>query len=133
MDFGIKFDTERLTGYALRVIRVREASDAVAMALVEYRDGRSSYLTGLQKTSCFLTDCTIRVILEGKRLIARAVTETPQPAHKAEKGYVREIELETEVEGNPYDGILVWHMGTPGTGGWQNTTMLHSIEVEYGD
>lgn len=133
MDFGIKFDTEKLTGYALRVIRVKEASDAVAMALVEYRDGRSGYLTALQKTSCFLTGCTIRVALEGRRLTARAVTETPQPVHKAEKGYAQKVELEAEVEGNPCGGILVWHTGTPGTGGWQNTTMLHSIEVEYGD
>ena len=133
MDFGIKFDTQKLTGYALRVIRVREASDAVSMALVEYRDGRSSYLTKLQKTSCFLTDCTIRVILEGKRLTTKVVTETPQPVHKLEKGCVQEVELTAEVEGNPHGGILVWHTGTPGTGGWQNTTMLHSIEVEYGD
>lgn len=133
MDLGIKFDTARLTGYALRVIRVKEASDAVAMALVEYRDGRSRYLTELQKTSCFLTDCTIRVSLESGKLTAGAVTGTPQPVQKAEKGYAQKVELEAEVEGNPYGGVLVWHTGTPGTGGWQNTTMLHSIEVEYGD
>lgn len=133
MDFGIKFDTERLTGYALRVIRMKEASDAVAMALVEYQDGRSGYLTELQKTSCFLTGCTIRVALEGKKLTATACTETPQPIHKSEKNYAHEVRLEAEVEGNLWGGILVWHTGTPGTGGWQNTTMLHSIEAEYGD
>ena len=55
MDFGIKFHTEKLTGYALRVIRVKEASDAVAMALVEYRDGKSRYPTALQMVSCYLT------------------------------------------------------------------------------
>lgn len=133
MDLGIKFDTENLTGYALRIIRVKEASDAVAMALVEYQDGRSRYLTELQKTSCFLTGCTIRVALEGKRFTASAATETPQPACSSEKNYVHEVRLEAEVEGNPWGGILVWHTGTPGTGGWQNTTMLHSIEVIYGD
>lgn len=133
MDLGIKFDTERLSGYALRILRVKEASDAVAMALVEYRQGRSRYLTALQKTSCFLTGCTVRVVLEGKRLTASAGTETPQPLHGAEKNYVHEVRLEAEVEGNPWGGILVWHTGTPGTGGWQNTTMLHSIEVTYGD
>ena len=133
MDFGIKFDTENLTGYALRVIRVREASDAVAMALVEYRDGRSAYLTDLKLASCFLTGCTIRVALEGKKLSAEVSTETPQPGFKLEKGYAREVELEAEVEGNPYGGVLVWHTGTPGTGGWQNTTMLHSIEVNIGN
>lgn len=129
LDLGIKFDTEKLTGYALRIIRVKEASDAVAMALVKYQNGRSSCLTGLQLTSCFLTGCTIRVALKGRRLCASAVTETPQPDYKAEKGYAQEIYLETEVEGNSYGGILVWHTGTPGTGGWQNTTMLHSIEA----
>lgn len=133
LDLGIKFDTEKLTGYALRIIRVKEASDAVAMALVEYQDGRSRYLTELQKTSCFLTGCTVRVALEGKRFTASAATETPQPACSSEKNYVHEVRLEAEVEGNPRGGILVWHTGTPGTGGWQNTTMLHSIEVVYGD
>ena len=122
-----------LTGYALRVIRTREASDAVAMALVEYQNGRSRYLTELLQTSCFLTGCTIKVILKGKKLTAEAVTETPQPIHKSEKGYVHEVKLEAEVEGNAHGGILIWHTGTPGTGGWQNTTMLHSIEVKYGD
>ena len=133
MDLGIKFDTEKLTGYALRILRVKEASDAVAMALVEYREGRSRYLTALRKTSCFLTGCTIRVALEGKRLTASADTETPRPAYSSEKNYAYEVKLEAEVEGNPWGGILVWHTGTPGTGGWQNTTMLHSIEVLYGD
>ena len=71
--------------------------------------------------------------LEGKKLTAAAFTETPQPIHKSEKNYVHEVRLEAEVEGNLWGGILVWHTGTPGTGGWQNTTMLHSIEVEYGD
>ena len=133
LDLGLKFDTEKLNGYALRVIRIKESSDAVAMALVEYEEGRSRYLTDLQQTSCFLTGCTLRVMLQGKKLTASAFTDTPQPAHKAEKGYVHEVKLEAEVAGNPYGGILIWHTGTPGTGGWQNTTMLHSVEVEYGD
>ncbi|MCM1541192.1 MAG: hypothetical protein NC121_08020 [Blautia sp.] len=137
MDLGIKFDTERLTGYALRVIRIKEASDAVAMALVEYENGRSRYLTELQMTTCFLTGCTIRIALEGKKLTATAATETPQPIRHStgsqEKKYVQKVKLEAEVSGNPHGGILVWHTGTPGTGGWQNTTMLHSIEVIYGD
>ncbi|MCM1343692.1 MAG: hypothetical protein NC305_06640 [Lachnospiraceae bacterium] len=133
LDLGIKFDTEKLTGYALRVIRIKEASDAVAMALVEYENGRSRYLTGLQMTTCFLTGCTIRVALEGKKLTATAATETPQPMGKQKKGYVQKVDLEAEVSENPHGGILVWHTGTPGTGGWQNTTMLHGIEVIYGD
>ncbi len=131
MDFGIKFDTEKLTGYALRVIRVKEASDAVAMALVEYRDGKSSYLTALQMVSCYLTGCRVTVRLEGKMLTATAVCDTPQPVCQMEKGYAHEVRLETEVSENPEGGILIWHTGTPGTGGWQNTTMLHSIETKW--
>lgn len=133
MDFGIKFDTDKLTGYALRVIRVKEASDAVAMALVEYRDGESSYLTALQLTSCYLTGCTMTVRLEGNRLTATAVCDTPQPAHQTQKGYAHEVRLEAEVPERPEGGILIWHTGTPGTGGWQNTTMLHNIEAEWED
>jgi hypothetical protein len=131
MDFGIKFEVEKLTGYALRVIRVKEASDAVAMALVEYREGKSSYLTALQLVSCYLTGFCVTVRLEGKTLIATAECDTPQPAYQMEKGYAHEVRLESEVSVNPEGGILIWHTGTPGTGGWQNTTMLHSIEVEW--
>ena len=131
MDFGIKFHTEKLTGYALRVIRVKEASDAVAMALVEYRDGKSRYLTALQMVSCYLTGFCVTVRLEGTTLTATAECDTPQPVCQMEKGYAHELRLETEVSGNQEGGILVWHTGTPGTGGWQNTTMLHSIEVEW--
>lgn len=133
LDIGIKFDVERLNGYALRIIRVKEASDGVAMALVEYQDGKSRYLTGLQFTSCFLTGCALKVTLKGSMLTASATTGLPQPAYKAEKGYAHEVKLEAEVDGSSHGGILIWHTGTPGTGGWQNTTMLHSIEVEYGD
>ena len=131
MDFGIKFHTEKLTGYALRVIRVKEASDAVAMALVEYRDGKSRYLTALQMVSCYLAGFCVTVRLEGTTLTATAECDTPQPVCQMEKGYAHELRLETEVSGNQEGGILVWHTGTPGTGGWQNTTMLHSIEVEW--
>ncbi len=133
LDLGIKFDTERLNGYALRVIRIKEASDAVAMALVEYRDGRSRYLTKLQQTSCFLTGCTLKIAWQDGKLTAEVFTKLPQPAGKGEKGYVHEVKLEADAAGNCGDGILIWHTGTPGTGGWQNTTMLHRIEVEYGD
>ena len=38
-----------------------------------------------------------------------------------EKGYAHELRLETEVSGNQEGGILVWHTGTPGTGGWLAT------------
>lgn len=132
LDLGIKFDTENMNGYALRIIRVKEASDAVSMALVEYQNGRSHYLTGLQQTSCFVTGCTLRIMLKGRKLTAAAYTRMPQPVYKAEKGYVHEVKLEAEVEESSYGGILIWHTGTIGAGGWQNTTMLHSIEVEYG-
>lgn len=132
LDMGIKFDTENLNGYALRIIRVKEASDAVSMALVEYQNGRSHYLTDLQQTSCFVTGCTLKIMLKGRKLTAAAYTRMPQPVYKAERGYVHEVKLEAEVEESPYGGILIWHTGSIGAGGWQNTTMLHSVEVEYG-
>jgi len=131
MDVGIQFDTERLTGYALRVIRVKEASDAVAMALVEYREGRSRYLTEKCMTSCFLTGCTIKVKLKGKQLTAAAETTASISPDRQQKGYARTVKLEAEVSGNHGNGILIWHTGTPGTGGWQNTALLRSVEVSW--
>lgn len=130
LDIGIKFDTEKLCGYALRAIRVKDASDAAAMALVEYENGVSRYLTELCLTSCFLTGCTLSIALNGNMLTASAFTDTPQPSHKAGK-YPHEIRLETEVAENANDGVLIWHTGSIGAGGWQNTAMLHSVEIEY--
>lgn len=130
LDIGVKFDNETLSGCALRVIRVKEASDAVAMALVEYRNGESRYLTEPQLTSCFLTGCTLTVTLDGGHLTAFAGTDTPQPKHKIGK-YAHEVHLEAEVDGNQNCGVMIWHTGTIGSGGWQNTAMLHSVTVEY--
>ena len=133
MDFGIKFDTTAITGFALRVIRKKEASDAVFMGLVEYRNGKSAPLTEFVATSCFLTGCTLQIRLTGNRLTATAKTATPQPEHKQSAGYVHEVKLEAQAEPNLFGGILIWHTGTPGTGGWQNTTMLHTLEIRYGN
>lgn len=125
MDVGIKFDTESLTGYALRVKREKTASDAVFVSLVEYRRGTSRQLTEPQKVFCFLTGCSIALRAEGEQLTAVVEGRCAAAAMEGR------VELRARMESNPYGGVLVWHTGTPGTGGWQNTVMLHSIEIGY--
>jgi hypothetical protein len=131
MDVCIKFDTERLSGYGLRIQRRKEASDAVFMALVEYREGHTRLLTDFCITSCFLTGCTIRLAAEGGMLRATVTTKTAQSESHREKGYAHRVTLSAPAEENSCGGLCLWHTGTPGTGGWQNTTMLHSIEIRY--
>jgi hypothetical protein len=101
------------------------------MALVEYREGRTRLLTDFCITSCFLTGCTIRLAAEGGMLRATVTTKTAQSESHREKGYAHRVTLSAPAEENSCGGLCLWHTGTPGTGGWQNTTMLHSIEIRY--
>lgn len=132
IDFGLNFDSETLSGPALRAIRLKDASDAVSMALVNYDRGRAEYLTGLVRTSCFITGCSVRLCFDGKKLTADVGTSSPIPAEKTKKGYAERVHLEAEPPCAPGCGIMIWHTGSPGSGGWQNTVMLHSVEAEWG-
>ncbi len=132
IDFGLKFDNATLSGPALRVIRLKDASDAVSMALVRYDCGKVEYLTELVRTSCFITGCSVRLSFDGGRLTADVSTSSPVPSEKTKKGYAERVHLEDELPDSPDCGIMIWHTGSPGSGGWQNTIMLHSVEAEWG-
>lgn len=126
MDVCVKFDVADMNGYALRVMRTKEASDAVAMFLVRYVRGIAAPISESILTSCFITGCRIEVEAAGKSLRAKAFTESRIPPDKSWK---KEVFLQSEIEESPEAGFGVLHTGTNGDGGWQNTVMLHEIEA----
>lgn len=129
LDLCLKFDTKTLTGYGVRILRSGEASDGVRFLLVEYKEGDTSYLNEGILTSCFLTGCEVCLSVKGNVLSVHAESEIIKAGNGPVK-YAPFVDMEVEIAGNAFGGVAIQHTGTPGTGGWQNTTMLHSIEVK---
>ncbi len=127
MDVCVKFDTSRLSGYGLRIVRTVAASNAVSMMLVEYIDGKTKFLTSPVIASCYQTGCTIELNVTDSRLRAHVESTTPQLADQKKMGWADIVDLEAEINPNDFGGICIQHTGSVGTGGWQNCTMLHRV------
>lgn len=131
MDVLLKFDTSTLTGYGLRIIRTRDSSNAVTFVLVKYDNGTVTEISDEVIASCYATGCTISLKAEGNKLTAHVETPTEQLADQAAKGYPHVVDLTAEIEANSFGGVAIQHTGTLGAGGWQNTTMLHNLNVTW--
>lgn len=130
MDICIKFDTKTLSGYGLRILRKKEAADGVWFLPVQYENGETHLLSEGVLTSCYRTGCEIWLRTEGNCLMIHGQSETLQKMPEL-AGYARTVDLEFQISGTDFGGIAIWHTGTPGTGGWQNTTMFHKLEAEW--
>ncbi len=131
MDLLLKFDTSTLTGYGLRIIRTRDSSNAVTFVLVKYDNGTVTEISDKVIASCYATGCTISLKAEGNKLTAHVETPTEQLADQAAKGYPHVVDLTADIEANSFGGVAIQHTGTLGAGGWQNTTMLHNLNVTW--
>lgn len=129
MDVLLKFDTSTLTGYGLRIIRTRDSSNAVTFVLVKYDNGTVTEISDEVIASCYATGCTISLKVEGNKLTAHVETPTEQLADQAAKGYPHVVDLTADIAANSFGGVAIQHTGT--TGGWQNTTMLHNLDITW--
>lgn len=131
MDVLLKFDTSTLTGYGLRIVRTKASSNAVTFVLVKYDNGTVTEISDKVIASCYATGCTISLKVEGNKLTAHVETPTEQLADQAAKGYPHVVDLTADIEVNSFGGVAIQHTGTVGSGGWQNTTMLHNLNVTW--
>ena len=131
MDVLLKFDTSTLTGYGLRIVRTKASSNAVTFVLVKYDNGTVTEISDEVIASCYATGCTISLKVEGNKLTAHVETPTEQLADQAAKGYPHVVDLTADIEVNSFGGVAIQHTGTTGAGGWQNTTMLHNLNVTW--
>ena len=128
LDLFIKFDTQNLTGYALRVIRTTKYANAVDVLLVKYTQGVVEPISESVTVDCFLTDCTIDVKFEGHQLSAEVagpgriieLAEDPNVKHSAS--------LTATVEPNVFGGIGLQHTSTVGT---ESRILIHSVEAAW--
>ena len=127
MDVCVGFDAETMTGPALRILRSPEASNAVAVFPVVYRDGIAEPSAERCYTAGFVTGCHIEMELRDGRLRAHLWTEKELPAAVVSE-YPAEITVETMAM--PAGGSVgLLHTGTCGAGGWHNTVMLHELRA----
>lgn len=131
MDVLLKFDTSTLTGYGLRIIRTKASSNAVTFVLVKYDNGTVTEISDEVIASCYATGCTISLKVESNKLTAHVETPTEQLADQAAKGYPHVVDLTADIEANSFGGVAIQHTGTVGSGGWQNTTMLHNLDITW--
>jgi hypothetical protein len=124
MDVCLKFDTETLTGYGLRIIRTTKHAKAVDFYLVRYDHGQITALTEPVSSTCYRTNCTISLHFNGSLLSADVTTTTPQPAHST---LPHEVHLRANVENNAFGGIHIQHTGSCG----ESTTMLHHLQTVW--
>lgn len=125
MDVLIKFDTTNLTGYGLRIYRA--SGDSCKFALVEWNNGATKLISESIESSCYLTECTIKVWTEGNKLHATAESSQPQPGTAADKGYAESVTLTADITANTEGGFCLQHTGTVG----DNSTYIGAIELEW--
>ncbi|MBQ9356575.1 MAG: hypothetical protein IJT98_04735 [Prevotella sp.] len=124
MDVCLKFDTQTLTGYGLRIIRTVKHAKAVDFLLVEYRNGTVMPLTEAVSSTCYRTGCTIALDYSDGLLSAHVETQTPRPD---DSDLPHQVDLQAQVDANPYGGIHIQHTGSCG----ESTTMLHRLKAVW--
>lgn len=125
MDVCLKFDTNTLTGYGLRIIRTTKHSKAVDFLLVSYDHGQITPLTEAVTATCYRTGCTISLDFIGNTLTAHVETTTPQPADST---LPHSADLSATVNPNVFGGIHIQHTGSSGG---ESTTMLHQLKASW--
>ena len=124
MDVCLKFDTETLTGYGLRIIRTTKHAKAVDFYLVEYDHGRTKAITEPVSSTCYRTGCTILLKAENGCLIAHIKTKTPKPD---DSSLPHVVDLSAPMKSSIFGGIAIQHTGSCG----ESTTMLHRLSAVW--
>ena len=129
MDICLKFDTQTLSGYGLRIVRTTKYSDAVDFVLVEYTNGQVAPISEPISTSCYLTGCTIRLSATGNRLTAHAETTTARAGGPHPDPNVRPtVDLSAPITPTGQGGFCIQHTGSaPG----ESITLFHYLRIAY--
>jgi hypothetical protein len=131
MDIYIKFDTNTLTGYALRIIRTLKSDRAVDFYLVKYENGVSTAISEPVSATCYRTGCVITLRVEGETFTAHAETST-QPEETPAPGLSATVDLSAKITPNTFGGTGIQYAAS--ARGTTNThesgsAMFHHLEV----
>jgi hypothetical protein len=126
LDLYIKFDTQTLTGYALRVVRTTKYSNAVDFVLMKYDHGKATAICEPVSSPCYRTGCTLRLWTSDGKLRAHVETATELLMSRT-PGLSPTVNLEAPIEANEFGGVGVQHTGSTG----ESVTMLHQLKVDW--
>lgn len=126
LDIGIKFDTETLTGYALRIVRTTKSDHAVDFLLMKYKNGIATPISLPVTSTCYRTDCTISIQLKGNQLTAHAQTNA-NIGSSTELRVVPVVNLQATVESNDFGGVYFQHTGSAGA----SATMFNWLKIQW--
>jgi hypothetical protein len=127
MDLFIKFDTRRLDGYALRMIRTTKYSDAIDFLLMRYEGGIATPLGDPVTSDCYRPDCHIVVKVTGNRITVHAENRGSYYIVPNRPEVVQTVLMEAEITPNPWGGFGFQHTGTVGSG----ATLIKDLEIEW--
>ncbi len=126
LEVRIKYDHATNTGYGVRIVRT--SGDSTKVQLVERTaDGKVNVLAESGNTSVYLTECTIHVWTKDEKLYTHIETSKEQPSTAVDKGYLHEVDLESEITGNTKGGFGAYLESSTG----DNTTYIGSISMNW--
>lgn len=127
LDVFIKFDTQTLTGYALRIIRTVKYGNAVDFVLMKYENGVASPVSDPVSATCFRPDCDITLEVSGSVFKVHAENQKKHLSEPADAGLVKVVDLQTNIEGNDFGGFGFQHTGTVGAG----ATLIKNLKIKW--
>lgn len=126
LDIYIKFDPETLTGYAVRIERTPEWSNAVAFSIIKYTNGETRTIGKPVISNCFRSTCTVTIQMKGNELTATATSNALLPRPTDERVQT-EVFLDASVAKNEFGGFGLQHTGSTGP----SAAMIHNVEIDW--
>lgn len=127
MDIGIKMDTKKMNGYALRIIRTPKYSDAVDFIIMKYENGVATPISNAVTTSCYRPNCVISIEINNNKLIVHAENTLDYFSENYPAEVEKIVNLETEIVPNTFGGISFQHTGTIHSG----ATLIKELKIEW--
>lgn len=128
LDLFIKFDTQTLTGYALRLIRTTKYANAVDVLLVRYTNGHVEPISESISTDCFRTGCVLSLETSGSTLKAHVEGIARQSEHAGDPNIHHVVDLEASITPNAFGGLGLQHTSTVGA---ESRILVHSLKAEW--
>jgi hypothetical protein len=127
LDVGIKFDTENMSGYALRLIRTIKYGDAIDCYFVKYTDGNVERISNPVTTSCYRTPCYINVQIKGNKLSAQLETTADYYIKPGRPEVLQNVDIETKTESSSFGGVSIQHTSSVGSG----ATLIKDLVIKW--
>jgi hypothetical protein len=126
LEIYIKYDTQTMTGYGLRIVRTPDNDRSVDFVLMEYKNGIATPISEAVTTSVYRTNCTVNLSVKDDILTATATTDAVYTDERP--NIAKEVHLQAKISPDKFGGIGFQHTGTGNT----NATVITHLKVDFG-